>query len=135
MASISKYEQETIMNLLEENKLTFESILYRYTSEKHLKKKDDGTEVLIANNAPADMVVDNYKGQGHVYVAREIGPGLSFMTEQLEEYVRDDRVCVSVKIRDLIAGGGLIYKVSSLPEYVNAFFFTLPGGEVPVITV
>lgn len=120
------------MNLLEENKLTFESILYRYTSEKYLRKKDDGTEVLVANNAPADLVVDNYKGQGHVYVAREIGPGLSFMTEQLDEYERDDRICIAAKVGDLISRGGLVYKVTSLPAYINAFFFTFPEGAIAV---
>jgi len=132
MANISRHDKEILENILKENNLNSDSILYRFTSEKHLKKYDDGTPGLIVNDEPVDMLIDHYKGQGHVYIAREIGPGLSFMTEPLEEYVRDDRICVSVKIGDLIEEGGLIYKVSSLPKYINAFFFTLPEGIVPV---
>ncbi len=79
------------------------------------------------------MVVDTYKGQGHVFVAKDIGPGLSFLTEALDEYNRNDRVCVSVKISDVLAKGGLIYKVTSLPAYITAYFFTVPNNEVPVI--
>ncbi len=135
MARISKSEKEIMEHLLQENNLNPESLLYRFTSEKYLRKNDDGTELLMANDGPVDMLIDHYKGHGHVYIAREIGPGLSFMTALLEEYVRDDRICISASVSDLLAGGGLIYKVSSLPSFVNAFFFTLPGGEVPVIRV
>ena len=78
------------------------------------------------------MVVDAYKGHGHVFLASEIGQGLSFLSEPLDEYEKVDRICVSVKIGDLINQGGLIYKVTSLPAYITAFFFKLPGEKVPV---
>lgn len=133
MESLSKADKEILENVLEENKLNTNTILYRFTSEKYLRKNKDGQEVLAANDEPLEMLVDTYKGHGHVFIASDIGPGLSFMTEPLDEYERDDRICISVKLGDLLASGGLIYKVTSLPAYISAFFFTLPGGEVAVV--
>lgn len=133
MTDISKPEKEIMEYILKENNLNNNSILYRFTSERYLKKNADGTEVLIVNEEPQEMVVDTYKGQGHVFVAKDIGPGLSFLTEPFVEYERNDRVCVSVKISELLAKGGLIYKVISLPAYITAYFFTVPNNEVPII--
>ncbi len=132
MEGISASDKETMEGLLKENKLTHDSILYRFTSEKYLINKDDGTEYLKVNPAPVEMIVDAYKDHGHVFMAKDIGPGLSFLTEALEEYQNDERICVSVKIKDLITQGGQIYKVTSLPAYINAFFFTLSTGDVKV---
>ncbi len=132
MEGISASDKETMKGLLEENKLTHDSILFRFTSQKYLINKDGGTEYLKVNPAPVEMVVDAYEDQGHVFMAKDIGPGLSFLTEAFEEYQNDERICVSVKIEDLIAQGGQIYKVTSLPAYINAFFFTLPAGDVKV---
>jgi len=132
MNSISKTEKVLLNDLLKESNLNHESILYRYTSEKYLQKKNDSNHVLIASNEPVEMVVDFYKGQGHVIIAKNIGKGLSFLTEPLDEYKRDDRVCVLVKLGDLLLQGGLMYKVTSLPAYITAFFFTIPSGEVLV---
>ena len=100
-----------------------------------MKKQEDGTEVIIANDAPVDMVVDNYAGGGHVFIAKDIGAGLSFMTGQQVDYGRDDRVCVSVKISDIINQGGLIYKITSLPAYITAFFVTLPMKELQITRI
>jgi len=132
MESISKVDKGILENVLEENKLNTDTTLYRFTSEKFLKKNTDGTEVLTANDEPVEMVVDTYKGQGHVFIAKEIGPGLSFLTEPLNEYEREGRSCVSAKVGELLAQGGLLYKVTSLPAYITAFFFTLPTGDVKV---
>ena len=72
MDKISKHEKEILKSILEENKLNYDSILYRYTSEKYLKKNEDGRETLVANYEPIEMVIDTYKGQGHVYIAKDI---------------------------------------------------------------
>jgi hypothetical protein len=40
------------------------------------------------------MVLDAYKDHGHVYLAKDIGPGLTFLTEALKEYYNDERICV-----------------------------------------
>ena len=132
MESGSKTEKEMIEDLLEENKLNYDSLLYRFTSERYLEKNEDGTESLIANEEPIEMVVDTYKGQGHVFIARDIGSGLSFLTEPLDEYEREDRVCIFVTVRELLTQGGHIYEVTSLPAYISAFFFTLPGKKVNI---
>ena len=132
MKNISKADKEILVDFLKKHKLNYDSILYRFTSEKYLKQNKEGAEVLMANNEPVEMVVDTYKGHGHVFIARDIGPGLSFLTDVLDEYDRNDRVCVSVKISDLLAKGGLIYKITSLPAYITAFFFTMPDGKVRI---
>ncbi len=131
MSSLTPEEKGILEGILKESKLTHNSVLYRYTAEKYLKEGND-TEVLISNQEPVEMVVDSYKDLGHVFIASDIGPGLSFLTEALQEYERKDRICVSVKIGDLLAQGGKIYKVTSLPAYITAFFVTLPSGEVKV---
>lgn len=121
-----------LSEIMHENKLDKEGLLYRFTSDKYLKHSEDGSEYIIANDAPQEMVIDKYDGQGHVFIAKDIGPGLTFMTEPLEEYVREDRVCVSVKIADILDQGGLIYSVTSLPAYITAYFVTLPKKELPI---
>ncbi len=127
------YEERDIMNdLLIENHLTAESVLYRYTSEEYIEKDDNGEYVLRAKKHPIDMVVDRYHGSYHVYIAYEIGPGLSFMKKREKEYENPNRKCVIVTVGDIIEQGGLIYTVSSLPAYIKAFFFTLPEGEINV---
>jgi len=131
MESISQKNKELLQDILKNNKLSGDSTLYRFTSEKYIKQSND-TEAMVVNKEPIEMIVDSYDGHGHIFIAKEIGPGLSFLTEPLDEYKRDDRVCVSVKVKDLLAQGGLIYEVTSLPAYVRAFFFTLPGGEIAV---
>ena len=83
MTGISKSDQEIMNNLMEVNKLTKDTLLYRFTSEKYLKQNDDGSESIIANNEPIEMLVDAYKGQNHVFIAKDIGSGLSFLTEPL----------------------------------------------------
>ena len=128
--STSKNEQEILMQILQENKLTGDSILYRSTSEKHLETNQEGSNSISANNEPVEMVVDRYRGSGHTFMAKDIGPGLAFTTEKVDELHSENRVYVQVLIKDILNQGGLIYPVTSVPEYMKAFFFTLPGGEV-----
>ncbi len=132
MKKISDEEREIMNDLLAENHLAPETVLYRYTSEEYLEKDSIGELVLRAKEEPIDMVVDRYHGSYHVYIAREIGHGLSFMKKCEAEYENPNRICVSVTVGDIIDQGGLIYTVSSLPAHIIAFFFTLPEGKVKV---
>lgn len=132
MKKITSKEQEIMNDLLKENNLTPQSVLYRYTSEEYLQKNSEGELVLRAKAEPLDMVVDRYHGSYHVFIAHEIGQGLSFITKREKEYDVKDRVCVSITLQEVIDQGGLIYSVSSLPAFIKAFFFTLPEGEVRV---
>jgi len=125
-------DNNILKEILREAKLNEESILYRFTTEKYLSLDDSGAEILKANEAAIEMVVDPYQGQGHVFMAKDIGSGLSFLTEPREEYESDDRICIKVSVGDLLLQGGKIYKVTSLPAYISAYFFSLPEGGVKV---
>ena len=78
------------------------------------------------------MVVDRYHGYWEVFIASEVGKGISFLSNIEAEYERSDRVCVEMNLKNVLDQGGLIYKVTSLPAYVNAFFCTLPDPQVQV---
>ena len=132
MKKITNSEKEILENLLQENKLNYDSVLYRYTSEKHLEKDKNNNYFLIAKTEPIDMVVDIYNGDYHVFIAKDIGSGISFLTKQEQEYQNQERFCVAVTLRDIIEQGGLVYTVSSLPVYLKAFFLTLPEGKIKV---
>ena len=132
MKKITDKEQSILKEILRENHLTEESILYRYTSKKYIEIDENRETFLTAKAEPLDMVVDQYHGQYHVFIAHEIGAGLAFMKKPEREYENPQRVCVAVTLKDIIDQGGLVYSVSSLPSYIKAFFFTLPEGKVRV---
>ena len=132
MKKITDKKQSILKELLRENRLTSESILYRFTSRKYLETDENGETFLTAKAEPQDMVVDQYHGQYHVFIAREIGAGLTFMKKPEREYENPERVCVAVTLKDVLSQGGLVYSVSSLPNYIKAFFFTLPDGKIKV---
>ena len=122
-------EQEVLSKFMKDNNLTNESKLVRYTSKAYLKKSN-GQVFLESKSEPLDMVIDRYHGFWEVFIASEIGSGISFLTNKEAEYDRSDRVCVEVFLKDVLDQGGLIYNVTSLPAYLNAFFCTLPDGRV-----
>lgn len=132
MKKVTDKEQLMLAEILRENRLTSESILYRFTSRKYLETDENGETFLIAKTEPVDMVVDQYHGHHHVFIAREIGTGLTFMKKPEREYENPNRICVAVSLKELLNQGGLVYSVSSLPNYIKAFFFTLPEGSVRV---
>jgi hypothetical protein len=129
MKIITKEEKQILDTFMKENNLTPESKLVRYTSKTYLKELS-GEYFLEAKKEPQDMVVDRYHGFWEVFLASEVGPGISFLTNREQEYERTDRVCVEISLKDVLDQGGLIYNVTSLPAYLNAFFCTLPDGKV-----
>lgn len=131
MKKISKEEKQILDTFMKENNLNPESKLVRYTSKTYLKELS-GEYFLEAKKEPQDMVVDRYHGFWEVFIASEIGEGISFLTNKESEYDRSDRVCVELCLKDVIDQGGLIYRVTSLPAYLNAFFCTIPEGKVKV---
>jgi len=132
MKKITDKEQSILKELLRENHLTEESILYRYTSKKYLETDKNGESFLTAKTEPIDMVVDQYHGHFHVFIAHEIGAGLAFIKKAEKEYENPNRICVAVTLKDVLNQGGLVYSVSSLPNHIKAFFFTLPDGKIRV---
>ena len=131
MKILTTEEKNSLNAFMQENNLTAESKLYRYTSKHYLKKIDDQL-FLEAKSEPIEMVVDRYHGYSEVSIASEIGQGLSFLSAREEEYDRSERVCVELKLKDILDQGSLVYTVTSLPAYLKAFFCTLPEGKVKV---
>jgi hypothetical protein len=131
MKNITTEEQQVLKAFMEENNLTSESKLYRYTSKNYLKEIK-GEFFLESKKESSDMVVDRYHGFWEVFISSEVGQGISFLSNREEEYERPDRVCVELNLKDVLGQGGLIYKVTSLPAYIKAFFCTLPEAKVKV---
>jgi hypothetical protein len=131
MKIITKEEKQILDTFMKENNLTPESKLVRYTSKTYLKELS-GEYFLEAKKEPQDMVVDRYHGFWEVFIASEIGQGISLLSNREVEYNISDRVCVEMRLKDVLDQGGLIYNVTSLPAYIKAYFCTLPEGNVKV---
>jgi len=125
-------KKEILQQLMLEDNLTPDSELYRYTKKSHIIEHRDGSLTITANSNPPEMIIDLYDGQGHTFRADSVGQGLSFTTKEEQDYRTDETVSVKLKLKDILDQGGLIYKVISLPEYVKAYYFTIPKGNVKV---
>ena len=129
--SKDKKQSEALNQFLKEHNLKNDSKLYRYTGIHYLKQKD-GVDYLKAKDECSDMAIDHYEDRGHVFVSQEFGQGLSFLSKKVPEYNNPERICVSVKLKDIFEQGGLIYEISSLPAYLKGYFVSLPKGQVKV---
>jgi len=125
-------KKEILKQLMLEDNLSPDSELYRYTKKSHIIEHRDGSLTITANSNPPEMIIDLYGGQGHTFRADSVGQGLSFTTKEEQDYRTDETVSVKLKLKDILDQGGLIYKVISLPEYVRAYYFTIPEGSVKV---
>ena len=134
MKKLTKEEQQILNAFMKEYNLTSESKLYRYTSKNYLKESNREL-YLESKKEPNDMVIDRYHGFWEVFLSSNIGQGISFLSNTEQEYERTDRICVEMQLKDVLDQGGLIYTVTSLPAYINAFFCTLPEGKVKVAEV
>lgn len=117
---------------LEDFELTSESKLYRYTSKKYLEKEGDKL-IIKAKKESLDLAIDHYDDRGHPFISKEFGQGLSFLKNPEAGYELPDRVKVSIKLGDVLDQGGLVYQITSLPDYLEAYFMTLPEGQVYVL--
>jgi len=134
MKTYTPEELEMLTKFMNENDLSQESKLFRYTSKDYLNEID-GKYYINAKTEPLDMVIDNYHGSSHVFISSDIGQGLSFLTAMEDEYQSSDRICVELNLKYVLDQGGLIYEVTSLPAYLKAFFCTLPEGNVKVTVI
>lgn len=134
MKKLTTEEQQILDAFMKEYNLTSESKLYRYTSKNYLKESN-GEPYLESKKEPNDMVIDRYHGFWEVFLSSNIGQGISFLSKREQEYERTDRICVEMQLKDVLDQGGLIYTVTSLPAYIEAFFCTLPEGKVKVSKV
>ena len=79
------------------------------------------------------MVIDHYEDKGHFFVSQEMGIGISFLSKPESDYEREGRICIEIQLKDVIEQGGLIYKITSLPAYLQGYFVTLPSGYIKVL--
>ena len=112
-------------------KLKSNTPFYRWTSQSHLGKSDNGKYSLEVRKEATEMVEDIYN-QGHIIMAKNVGPGLAFTLSKNNDYASDDMVCVSLQLEDILIQGGILYKdVSSHVE--GSYFLMMPAGNLKVI--
>ena len=110
--------------------LTEDTTLYRATLTEFIRSNEDGELIISANADPSEAVVNVYE-QGHVYLARDVGPGLAFVETLDNEWNADDRKLVSIQVKDVLEQGGKIYPVESVITD-RVWYVTLPHGHIRV---
>lgn len=131
MKEKSKKEEAILKAIMTENNFTPETSFFRFSSPKFLNESPDGLTFLSVNKNPTEMIIDIYRG-GHSLMAKNVGKGLTFTTSVEEGYKSSDKTCVEVKLKDILDQNGMIYEVTSVPEYVKAFFFSFPEEKIQV---
>ncbi len=137
--------EAVLSKLLEENRLTGESRLYREAERSALTVTDTpGVYRLAANACSSESVVDVY-GPGYVVQAEHMGPGLAFAQSARPNWQETmelralraqadnhpERVEVEVRLVDLLEQGAIMYPVESV-TVERAWYFTLPAGSIDV---
>jgi hypothetical protein len=122
--------KETVDNLMKTEGLTPESILFRYTNSHHVISNSAGETIIKANPDSQEMVVNHYEN-GYITSASSLGHGLAFALSMDSRFKSADRVCVSVRLGDILEQNGVIYKDQSSGE-PDSWFLTMPKGEVKV---
>ena len=120
-----------LAELMQSNHLTAESRLYRYSLSEFLTPTDDPAVFEIsANEDPSEAVVNVYE-QGHVVLAVHIGAGLAFSESRDNDWRETDRVCIELRLQDVLDQEGRIYPVESITTE-QAWYVTLPRGTIRV---
>ena len=127
---MTEKERAIIQQIMNENDLTFDTQLYRYQTARYIETGKDGSTYIRAKVKPLEIVIDPYQGDGHSFHAANIGSGLAFTLSREDEFRTSDNVCVKVTLKDILDQGGLIYQVTSVPEYLTSFFMSIPEGKV-----
>jgi len=127
---MTEKERTVLQQIMNEHNLTSDSRLFRYQPLRYTETEADGTTSIQAKKEPLEIVIDPYQGDGHSFHASNIGPGLAFTLRREEEFKTQDKVCTTVKLGDILDQGGLIYQVTSVPEYITSFFMSIPEGKV-----
>lgn len=129
---MNKTKNEILEEKLKEFGLNSESKLYRYTSKKYVLNEGD-SKYLKAKDECLDLVEDHYDDIGHTFISKEFGKGLSFLIQPESEYEQTDRKLASIKLSDVLDQEGFVYRITSLPEYLEGYFVTLPTGKVKIL--
>lgn len=124
-------ENEKLTNLMKIEGLTKDTKFYRYTSEKHLERVED--KYRISANENATEMIEDYYGNGHLIMAKNVGKGLAFTLEKDNEYKSENAICVELRLADILDQGGLVYPDRSSYE-IGTYFLTMPSGSV-IVTI
>jgi hypothetical protein len=120
-----------LTELLKSNGFTGDSRFFRHTLPEFLSQTDEqGVDRLSANDDPSEAVIDVYAGD-YITAAVHVGAGLSFAETADSEWSDSERICVEVRLQDVLAQGGRIYPVESIIT-TRTWYFTLPNGGVDV---
>ena len=121
-----------LKQLMEENNLTEDTLMYRYTYPEYLQHIEGSRYKLSANKNATEIVEDLY-GSGHLTMAKNIGEGLTFILQKENEFDLPEKKCVHLRLKEVLSQGGRIYPDRS--SFVSgSFFLTLPAGFVNVET-
>ena len=112
---------------------TTETLFYRYTLNEYITEIEDGSLIINANPAATEMVEDIYNS-GHILIASEIGPGLSFTKKEESDFKTDQHMLVSLRLGDIIQQNGKVYPDKSTYTS-NAVYITIPEGFVKVSVI
>jgi hypothetical protein len=128
-------DQQMLESMMKEYGISKDTILYRYQPPKYIEIKSDGKSYILAKESPKEIVIDPYRGGGRSFQADSLGAGLAFTSSRVEEFGEEDKICLTVRLEDVLSQGGLIYPVISTPAYVRSFFLTIPDKKVEVTKV
>ena len=122
--------RKQVVSYLQSTGLTEDTVLYRATLPEFIQSNEAGESMISANEDPSEAVANVYE-QGHVYLARDVGPGLAFVETLDNEWKTDDRKLVSIRVKDVLEQGGRIYPVESVITD-RVWYATLPHGHIRV---
>ena len=128
------YDPETqakLKALMGEHGLTGETLLYRETLPEFLSATAESGGHQISANDDAPEALLNVYGDGHVWNAHQIGPGLAFTESKDNEWSSENRKSICAKLQDVLDQGGLVYPVESVITD-RAWYVTLPSGSLDV---
>ncbi len=115
--------------VLSSNDLSLESRFYRYTLTEYLAPAgDEGETRVSANSSPDEAVIDVYN-DGVTLFAKDLAPGLVFAASRECEWESADRVCIEIRVGDVLEEGGRLYPVQFVE---NAWYLTFPSGSAAI---
>lgn len=119
-----------LTRLMQEHDLTENSIFYRYTYPEFLTPLEGNRYKLSASDQATELVINVYE-KGLRVMAHNLGKGLTFVQQQEPMFEHDDKVCVQMKLKEILDQNGLLYPDDS-SFVAGSFYMTMPKGEVEV---
>ena len=119
--------EDILKEYIKHENLSDDTKFYRQTNEHHLKEDSEGNLLLKPRPDATEMVEDIYK-QGHLIMAKNVGPGLAFTLSSKNDYSSEDNICVGITLKEFLKQGGFLYPDKSSYEE-GSYFLMLPEGD------